>query len=107
MTLTEIKAMLAQLVAAIAEYEASGPVGPIPPADLAPFGHDLAGNPNPPPALSGAVRIIDTATSEGWPGPRDNGRPWTKWDYLRGVRQLGVGAAPQPEPISATVMPPA
>lgn len=93
MNLDRIRQLVAELSAAVNEQDV-----PIAPREEAPFGiNPLTGSPNLPPALSGAVRLIDVATAEAWPGPRD--RPWSKWDYLRGIRTLGVGGHAQAEPI--------
>jgi hypothetical protein len=62
----------------------------------APFGRYPSGAPKTPPAFDACVQLIDAATRECWPGPR--GEPWSKWDYLPGIRQLGVGAPPPKDP---------
>jgi len=102
--LDRIRQLVAELSAAVNDQDTrpapreEAPFGINPLREEAPFGiNPLTGSPNLPPALSGAVRLIDVATAEAWPGPRD--RPWSKWDYLRGIRTLGVGGHAQAEPI--------
>lgn len=62
----------------------------------APFGRYPTGEPKAPPALAACALMIDVATQEQWPGPRNE--RWSKWHYLRGIRQLGVGAPAVAEP---------
>ena len=76
MTIAHVKALIEQALAAVNELEFPPAQPPVEAGYV-------------PPALTGAVRIIDRATTEHWPGPRD--RPWSKWDYLTGLRILGVG----------------
>lgn len=67
--------------------------GPAPNPD-APFTRGPDGMPS---AYVGAKGLWEAADRERWPGPPENGAtPFSKWDYLPGLRQLGVGA---PEPV--------
>lgn len=62
----------------------------------APFGRYPSMAPKEPPSMTEAGQMIDVATREGWPSR--HGGAWSKWDYLPGIRQLGVGAPPPVEP---------
>ena len=63
----------------------------------APFGRYEDGKPKAPPALAGCATLIDIATSEAWPGP--HGRTFSRWDYVRGLEGLYVGANRRDPPI--------
>ncbi|MBK8916388.1 MAG: hypothetical protein IPM64_17625 [Phycisphaerales bacterium] len=56
----------------------------------APFGREPDGRPKPPPAFAACSSLIDAATREAWPGP--HGHPFSRWDYIRGIEGLYVGA---------------
>lgn len=63
----------------------------------APFGRYEDGAPKAPPALDACAALIDVATREAWPGPHE--RPFSRWDYVRGLEALYVGASRREPPI--------
>ena len=90
MTLATIKALLAQLIAAIAELEAGGPVEPQPVENEAPFGRNLAGQPNFAPAYDACRGLWEAAQRAG---------AFSIWVYIGpGIQSYAGQLASSPKP---------